>query len=126
MSESTDAAARGAAFWICYVVTVLGTGVGVIFSIVAVIDGGLEDANALYAAGRSVALAVLALVSPLFRWDDALLAVAVALTIVQGIDTFIGGVQGDVVLTLVPAALCILTIVSATFLARSDRVRGRG
>ena len=124
MSESTDASARGAAFWICYVVTVLGTGVGVIYSIVAVVVGGLEDANALYAAARSVALAVLALVSPLFRWDDALLAIAVALTIVHGIDTYVGAVQGDV-RTIVPAALCILTIVSATFLARSDRVRGR-
>lgn len=126
MTESTPPAARGAAFWICYAVTVLSAGISVWFAIAAVIDaGGLDDVNALYAASRSVALVVLALVAPLFRSDEALLAIAVAMTIVQGIDTFIGAVQGELLTTFGPAVLCILTIVVATFLARSDRVRGR-
>ena len=126
MSESTRAAARGAAFWICYAVTVISAGVSLAFSVVAVVFGGLEATDALYATSRSIALVVLALVAPLFRSDDALLALAAAMTIVQGIDTFVGAVQGDVAKTVVPAALCLVTIVAATFLARSDRVRGRG
>ncbi|MFC5788496.1 hypothetical protein EDM22_03415 [Agromyces tardus] len=125
MSESTRTAARGAAFWICYAVTVISAGVSVTFSVLAVVDGGLEATDALYAASRSTALVVLALVAPLFRSDDALLAIAAAMTIVQGIDTFVGAVQGDVAKTVGPAVLCLVTIVAATFLARSDRVRGR-
>jgi hypothetical protein len=126
MSESTRTAARGAAFWICYAVTVISAGVSVTFAVLAVIDGGLEATNALYAASRSIALVVLVLVAPLFRSDDALLALAAAMTVVQGIDTFVGAVQGDVAKTVGPAVLCLVTIVAATFLARSDRVRGRG
>ena len=117
------AATRGAAFWICYAVTVISAGVSVTYSVLAVIDGGLEASDALYATSRSVALVVLALVAPMFRSDAGLLAIAVAMTIVQGIDSFIGAVQGDVSKTIVPAVLCIVTIVAATFLARSNRMR---
>lgn len=126
MSESTTVAARGAAFWICYVVTIISAGVSVTYAALAVIDGGLEATDALYAASRSIALVVIALVAPLFRSDDALLAIAVVMTIVQGIDTFIGAVQGDAAKTVGPAVLCLVTIIAATFLARSDRVRSPG
>ena len=126
MDESTRTAARGAAFWICYAVVVISAGASVTFALIAVIDGGLDATDALYAAARSFALVVLALVAPLFRSDDALLAIAAAMTIVQGIDAFIGATQGDVAKTIGPAVLCLATIVAATFLARSDRVRGRG
>jgi hypothetical protein len=123
MSASTRTNTRGAAFWICYTVTVISAITSISFAIVAVADGGIEDADALYAASRSTALVVLALVAPLFRSDAALLAIAVAMTIVQGIDAFIGAIQGDLAKTIGPAVLCIVTIVAATFLARSDRVR---
>ena len=123
MSESTRTAARGAAFWICYAVTVISAGVSVTYSVLAVIDGGLEASDALYATSRSVALVVVALVAPMFRSDAGLLIIAVAMTIVQGIDSFIGAVQGDVAKTVGPAVLCIVTIVAATVLARSDRMR---
>ena len=123
MSETTRTAARGAAFWICYAVTVISAGVSVTYSVLAVIDGGLEASDALYATSRSVALVVMALVAPMFRSDAGLLIIAVAMTIVQGIDSFIGAVQGDVGKTVGPAVLCIVTIVAATFLARSDRMR---
>ncbi|KRC61135.1 hypothetical protein ASE14_09385 [Agromyces sp. Root81] len=122
MSETTRTAARGAAFWICYAVTVISAGVSATYSVLAVIDGGLES-DALYATSRSVALVVMALVSPMFRSDAGLLIIAVAMTIVQGVDSFIGALQGDVGKTIVPAVLCIVTIVAATFLARSDRMR---
>lgn len=126
MDESKRAAARGAAFWICYVVTVMSAGFGFIYAIGRVVSTGLESADTLYLAARTIALLVVALVAPLFRWDDALLAIAVAMTIVQGIDTFVGAVRGDLVVSVGAAVLCLLTIVTATFLARSDRVRGRG
>ncbi|GAA1938017.1 hypothetical protein [Agromyces allii] len=125
MSESTRTAARGAAYWICYAVTLISAAVSVTFAIIAVIDGGLEATDALYATSRSIALVVLALVAPLFRSDAALLTVAVAMTIVQGIDTYIGALQGDVAKTVGPVVLCLATIVAATFLARSDRMRDR-
>ncbi|WP_395245395.1 hypothetical protein ACGGZK_06190 [Agromyces sp. MMS24-K17] len=120
-------AARGAAFWICYSLTLVSAIVSVWYSVADVIAvGGFEEAGPWYAASRSVAIVVVALIAPLFRSDDALLAIAVVLTVVQGIDAFIGATQGDVVRTVVPAVLCLVTIVGATFLARSDRVRGRG
>ncbi|MGI9822305.1 hypothetical protein [Agromyces sp. Marseille-Q5079] len=125
MSASTSASVRGAAFWICYAVTVISAITSIAFAVIAVTDAGLEDANALYAASRSTALVVLALVAPLFRSDAALLAIAVAMTIVQGIDAFIGALQGDLAKTLGPALLCVVTIVAATFLARSDRIRSQ-
>ncbi|MET4158340.1 hypothetical protein [Agromyces sp. PvR057] len=125
MSESTRGSARGAAFWICYAITLISAAASVTFAIIAVVDAGADATNALYAASRSTALVVLALVAPLFRSDAALLAIAVAMTIVQGIDAFIGALQGDVALTIGPAVFCIATIVAATFLARSDRMRDR-
>ncbi|WP_350348784.1 hypothetical protein ABIQ69_02290 [Agromyces sp. G08B096] len=126
MTEPHRPAARGAAFWICYAVVVIGAGVSLAYSVSAIAGQGIDDPDALYAGARSVAIVVIALVAPLFRSDDALLAVAAVLTIVQGIDAFVGALQGDLVRTVVPLVLCLVTIVSATFLARSDRVRGRG
>lgn len=125
MGETTSGSVRGAAFWICYAITLISAATSVTFSTIAVVDGGLEATDALYAASRSIALVVLALVAPLFRSDAALLAVAVAMTVVQGIDTFVGAVQGDVAKTIGPLVLCLATIVAATFLARSDRSRNR-
>lgn len=125
MSATTSAPVRGAAFWICYAITAVSAVIGVAYAIIAVTDGGVEadNANALYAASRSVALVVLVLVAPLFRSDAALLALAVAMTIVQGLDAFVGAIQGDVAKTIGPAALCLVTIIAATFLARNDRIR---
>lgn len=126
MTASTPAAARrGAAFWICYVVTVISAGFGVAYAIVR-LGSGVDSVDTLYLAARATALIVIVLVTPLFRSDDGLLALAAVMTIVQGIDTFIGAIRGDLPVTIVAAALCLATIVAATFLARSDRVRGRG
>ena len=124
--DESKRVARGAAFWICYVVTVISAGFGFTYAIGQVVATGLESADTLFLAARTIALLVVALVAPLFRSDDALLAIAVAMTIVQGIDTFVGAVQGDLVVSVGAAVLCLATIVAATFLARSDRVRGRG
>mgnify|MGYP000743055785 CR=1 FL=1 len=102
----------------------LSASVSVWYSVTAVIAGGLEDADALYAASRSVAIVVVALIVPLFPADAALLAIAVVMVIVQGIDTFIGAVQGNTLVMVGAAVLCIVNIVTASFLARTDRVRG--
>ncbi|BDZ64212.1 hypothetical protein [Agromyces mangrovi Wang et al. 2018] len=115
---------RRAAYWICFAVVLLSASVSVWYSVTAVIAGGLEDADALYAASRSVAIVVVALIVPLFPADAALLAIAVVMVIVQGIDTFIGAVQGNTLVMVGAAVLCIVNIVTASFLARTDRVRG--
>ncbi|GLI27636.1 hypothetical protein ARHIZOSPH14_18780 [Agromyces rhizosphaerae] len=115
---------RGAAYWICFAVVLLSASVSVWYSVTAVIAGGLEDADALYAASRSVAIVVVALIVPLFPADAALLAIAVVMVIVQGIDTFVGAVQGNTLVMVGAAVLCIVNIVTASFLARTDRVRG--
>ncbi|WP_353807778.1 hypothetical protein [Agromyces sp. SYSU T00194] len=115
---------RGAAYWICFAVILLSSAISTWGSVDLVIAGGLEDATALFLASRSIAILVVALVVPLFPADAALLALAVVTVIVQGIDTFIGAVQGDVLITVGAAMLCLLSIVTATFLARTDRVRG--
>ncbi|UOE42966.1 hypothetical protein [Agromyces larvae] len=121
------ARARGAAFWICYAITAVSAIVSVSFAVIAVVDGGVaaDNANALYAAARSIALVLVVLIAPIFRVDSALLVGAVAMTIVQGIDTFIGAVQGDLAKTVGPAVLCLATLIAATVLARSDRMRDR-
>ncbi|WP_394553278.1 hypothetical protein ACDF64_02750 [Agromyces sp. MMS24-JH15] len=127
MTETKAVAARGAAFWICYALVLIGAIVSVWYTIADVVAvGGFEQAGPWYAASRSVAIVVVAMIAPLFRSDDALLAVAVVLTIVQGIDAFVSATQGDTVRTIASAAFCLVTIIGATFLARSDRVRGRG
>ncbi|MRG59383.1 hypothetical protein GE115_05780 [Agromyces sp. CFH 90414] len=125
MAEPKRTAARGASFWICYVVVLIGAGVGLAHTSGAIVDQGLGDADALFAAARSIAIFVLALVAPMFRSDDALLAVAVVLTIVLGIDAFIGAMHGNVWISASSVVLCLGTLVAATFVARSDRIRDR-
>ncbi|MWB98609.1 hypothetical protein [Agromyces seonyuensis] len=122
---NADAEPRAAAYWICWLVVLLAAGLSLVLSIVQVVNDGIGNEDALYAASRSTALLVVAAIAPLFRADEALLAIAVALTIVHGLDAYVGTTQGSVLLTVLPIGLCLATLISATFLARSDRVRGR-
>ncbi|GEM_PF-4552892 len=115
---------RGAAYWWCFAVILLASAVSTFGAVTRVIDGGLEDANALFLASRAVAILVVALIVPLFPADGALLALAVVTVIVQGIDVFVFAVQEDWGLAAGAAVFCLVSIVTASFLARTDRVRG--
>ncbi|WP_127794573.1 hypothetical protein [Agromyces sp. LHK192] len=126
MSESKKPAARGAAFWICYAVVAIAALTGVAHTAGAIAAQGLGEEDALFGIARSIAILVLALIAPLFRSDDALLGAAVVLTIVLAIDAFVGAMNGLLWLTVWSAVLCLGTVIAATFLARSDRIRGRG
>jgi len=94
-----------AAFWVCASVTAISSYVSLGYSI-----AGLRGATAetrvgfAYALARSVALAVAATVALFVGSSDYLVAVAVAMVIVQAADAVVGARFGDRVTTYGPAA----------------------
>jgi|SRR5829696_5744960 len=67
---------------------------------------------ALYAAARSGALVVLAVVPFFGRFDGWLLAIAVAMILVQGLDAFIGIRRRQIGMIAGPAVLAVLNLVA--------------
>lgn len=67
---------------------------------------------ALYAAARSGALVVLAVVPFFGRFDGWLLAIAVAMILVQGLDAFIGIRRRQIAMIAGPAVLAVLNLVA--------------
>ena len=80
-----------------------------------------ERTAALYAASRSVALFAVAVV-PAFGFFPAwALAVAVTMTIVQGLDALVGIRRPGAWTILGPAALAVLTLIAILLFATAPR-----
>ncbi len=118
--QSDDA---GTAFWFCYGIASLSALISTFYSLSALVGEGAGDVYALYAASRSVALVLTVLSVAIFRSKPVLIVLALVMTVVQGLDAFIGLATQDVLKTVGPAGLAIITIIAIVALTRSRGVK---
>jgi hypothetical protein len=98
-------------FWICAIITAISAFVSFGFSLAALRGKGEPLIASMYASSRSIALALISLV-PLFTGTRSwLLAIALAMVIVQALDALVGIKQHDAMKTFGPACLAILNAV---------------
>jgi hypothetical protein len=99
------------ALWVCGAVTALSALVGLGYSI-----AGLRGADtaartgSLYAFARSLALATVAIIAPLTGAAPFVIAIAVAMVVVQAADAVIGAILHDRLKTFGPAATAIVNL----------------
>lgn len=94
-----------AAFWVCAAVTTVSTFVSLGYSVTALARPDAPGrTSSMYAAARSLALAVAAVVAWFARSDSYLIAIAFTMVIVQAVDAIIGVVIHDRLKTVGPAA----------------------
>jgi len=101
------------AFWTCSGVTGASAFVSLGFSVAAVLSGRHEaQTNAMYALSRSVALAAVSLVPPISQTRSSLLTIALAMIVVQALDTVVGSTIRDRMKMLGPVSLGALNLVA--------------
>jgi hypothetical protein len=113
----------GQRFWFCAGMTLLSAAVSAGFSVAGLLTDG-ADKFAQYAASRSVALLIAALVAVALRARPAVLVLAGCMTLVQFFDGWIGMQAHDAGKTFGPFALAALNAVAAVWYLREER-RGR-
>jgi hypothetical protein len=109
-------------FWFCAGMTLLSAVVSAGFSIVGLFSDG-ADRYAQYAASRSVALLIAALVIAALRARAATLALAGCMTLVQFFDGWIGLAAHDPGKTFGPFAFAVLNAAAAALYLRAERAR---
>lgn len=105
------------------VITLISAFASMFFSVRAVrlADTDGERTAALYAGARSVALFAAALVSAFGFFPAWALAVAVTMTIVQGLDALVGIRRAKVWVILGPATLAVLNLIAILVFATAPR-----
>jgi hypothetical protein len=106
------------AFWICAIITALSAVVSASFSAIALIGAGRQDQYAMYAASRSIALLLAILACIGARSRGGVLALALAMVLVQGFDAVIGLVAHDPGKTYGPLVLSVAGLASLIALHR--------
>jgi hypothetical protein len=108
------------AYWVCAAVTVISAMVSLGYSIAALgtADPGNRTASR-YAAARSLALAFTAVAACVFRSEGFLMAVALAMVIVQTVDALIGAADRDRLKTYGPAATALIDLATLLWLGLS-------
>lgn len=99
------------AYWLCAVFTVISSCVSLGYSVAAVVGSQAADhSHAHYAFARSLALAVVTVVTLFGHRHDWLVATATAMIIVQAADAIIGSRIPDKVKTFGPAATAAVNL----------------
>jgi hypothetical protein len=106
------------AFWICAIVTLVSAVVSASFSVAALIGVARHDQYAMYAASRSIALAIASLACIGARSRQGVMTLALTMVLVQGMDALIGLVVHDPVKTYGPLALSVAGLASLIALYR--------
>jgi hypothetical protein len=106
------------AFWICAIVTVLSAVVSASYSVAALIGVARQDQYAMYAASRSIALALASLACFGARSRHGVMALALTMGLVQGFDAVIGLVAHNPGKTYGPLALSVIGLASLIALYR--------
>jgi len=104
-------------YWVAFAATAISALVSLGYSLAA-LRGRTGDAAtfARYAASRSIAI-VAGLVVALFVGSGALVfALAIVMTVVQGLDAIVGRLERDAMKTWGPAALALVTLTAAILL----------
>jgi hypothetical protein len=98
-------------FWLCGLVTIASALTSAGFSIAALSSAGDAHVNAMYAASRSLSLALASVVVVLARSRTGLLTVAFVMALMQGADAVIGAIDHQPLKTLGPAFLALVIAV---------------
>jgi hypothetical protein len=106
------------AFWICAIIAALSAVVSASFSVAALIGAGRQDQYAMYAASRSIALALASVACIGARSRRGVMALALTMALVQGLDALIGLVAHDPGKTYGPLALSVAGLASLIALHR--------
>ena len=97
-------------FWLCGLVTIASASTSAGFSIAALSSAGDAHVNAMYAASRSLSLALASVVVVLARSRTGLLTVAFVMAFVQAVDAVIGAIDHQPLKTVGPAFLALVTV----------------
>ena len=106
------------AFWICAIITVVSAVVSASFSVTALIGVARQDQYAMYAASRSIALLLASLACIGARSRHGVMALALTMGLVQGLDALIGLVAHNPAKTYGPLALSVVGLASLIALYR--------
>jgi hypothetical protein len=108
-------------FWTCVIVTTVSALVSAGFSVVGLFgpsgSGGFER----YAASRSIALLIAVLCCIGFRSRDAIAAMALVMSLVQGFDGLIGALAHDPAKTYGPFASALINFAALVWLLYSPK-----
>jgi len=96
-------------FWICALVTIASALTSAGFSVAALSSSDDAHVNAMYAASRSLSLAIAIILVVLIRSRAGLTALSFVMALVQAGDAIIGAIDHDQLKTFGPAFLALTT-----------------
>ena len=109
-------------FWICAIVTTVSALVSVCFSVAGLLGPSGGGSFERYAASRSTALLIAVLCCIGFRSRDAIAAMALVMSLVQGFDGLIGICAHDPAKTYGPFAFAIMNFAALVWLLCSPEM----
>jgi hypothetical protein len=107
------------AFWTCAVITTVSALVSAGFSVAGLFGPSGGDILGRYAASRSIALLIGVLCCIGFRSRAAIAALALVMSLVQGVDGLIGALAHDPVKTCGPLVFALMNFAALGWLLRS-------
>jgi len=108
-------------FWTCAIVTTVSALVSAGFSVAGLLGPSGSGSFERYAASRSIALLIAVLCCIGFRSRDAIAAMALVMSLVQGFDGLIGILAHDPAKTYGPFAFAIVNFAALVWLLRSPK-----
>jgi len=103
-------------FWTCAIVTTVSALVSAGFSVVGLLGPSGGGSFERYAASRSIALLIAVLCCIGFRSRDAIAAIALVMSLVQGFDGLIGVLAHDPAKTYGPFAFALINFAALVWL----------
>src|ERR1700730_16401088 len=107
-------------FWTCAIVTTVSALVSASFSVAGLFGPSGSGSFERYAASRSIALLIAVLCCIGFRSRDAIAAMALVMSLVQGFDGLIGILAHDPAKTYGPFVLALVNFAALVWLLRSQ------
>jgi hypothetical protein len=112
-------------FWLCAAITTISALVSAGFSIAGLLGPSSGDTFAQYAASRSVALLIAALLGTAVRSRNAVAALAFVMSMVQAFDGLIGALADDPAKTYGPFVFATANAAILVWLLRAQEVEVR-
>ena len=113
-------------FWTCAIVTTVSALVSAGFSIAGLFGPSGSGSFERYATSRSIALLIAVLCCIGFRSRDAIAAIALVMSLVQGFDGLIGILAHEPAKTYGPFAFAVMNFAVLVWLLRSPEDRDFG
>jgi len=107
-------------FWICAAMTLISACVSAGFAVTGLLGDSVRDSFSQYAASRSIALLLTAVIAMVLRSAMGVVLLGIAMTAVQFFDGIIGVLAHDPFKTYGPLAFSVLNALAAWWLLRSQ------